>query len=157
MESFTLFLLCFSPTTLAYSDNFKVKLQAQIVDHTSPAGTQVKVLERSKEVLAQSLNSDGDVKLELELGRLFEIWVIKDGYIPQVIHNVHAEGDLKYKISLNKNSKKVTTNKETYQGVFRIFDDVKSMEIPAEYLAQGVSVINENEISTNKKGQYKDR
>jgi hypothetical protein len=41
--------------------------------------------------------------------------------------------------------------------VFRIFDDVKSMEIPAEYLAQGVSVINENEISTNKKGQYKDR
>ncbi|MDA7744587.1 hypothetical protein N8911_00660 [bacterium] len=54
-----------------------------------------------------------------------------------------------------KSQKKVTTNTETYQGVFRIFDDVKSMEIPAEYLAQGVSVMNEDDISSNEKVSLK--
>lgn len=141
--------------TIGNANDFKVKIQVQLVDHASPVGTKVKVLERQKELMVQSLDPDGEVKLELESGRLFEIWIIKEGYIPQVIHNVHAEGDGKFKITLYKKSAMLAFDEKTYSGTARIFDDVKSMQIPAEYLAQGVNVVVEDEISSDQKVHLK--
>jgi hypothetical protein len=148
----TLFIGLF---TIGIANDFKVKIQVELVDHAAPTGTKVKVLERQKELLVQSLDPDGEIKLELESGRLFEIWIVKDGYMPQVIHNVHAEGDGKYKITLYKNAEKLPFNEKTYSGTARIFDDVKSMQIPAEYLAQGVNVVNEDEIPSSQKVNLK--
>jgi len=81
-------------TTLA--DDFKVKLKIALVNHESPKGVSVVVLEKGVEVKSETIDSDGETKFELEKGRLFEIWITKAGYLSQVIHNVHAEGKVQH-------------------------------------------------------------
>lgn len=132
-------------TTLA--DDFKVKLKIDLVNHESPKGVSVVVLEKGVEVKSETIDSDGERKFELEKGRLFEIWITKAGYLSQVIHNVHAEGKGKFNITLYKETKKIQSDKKQFVGIGREFVDVKKMTIPAEYLADGVLMMKEDDLS----------
>ena len=50
-------------TTLA--DDFKVKLKIALVNHESPKGVSVVVLEKGVEVKSETIDSDGETKFEL--------------------------------------------------------------------------------------------
>ena len=141
----TLFLFAISLNTFA--DTFKVKIQVGLVDHSSAAGTAVKVLERNQEVSLERLDSDGQVKFDLEKGKLYEIWIVKEGYIAHLINNVHSEGKGKFDVILYKNSDKVKVDESKRIGMARYIDDVEKMTIPAEYLAQGVEVVKKDELT----------
>ena len=130
-----------------YADEFKIKLDVDLVDHTPAAGVLVQVVEKGKEMMSVTLEADGETKFELEKGKLFEIWIRKSGYLPHVIHSVHAEGKSKHSLLLYKETKKVSYKAEEYTGVNRTFLDVKKMTIPAEYLADGVNTVTEESLT----------
>lgn len=138
-----------------FAGNFNVKLKVELVDHGPTVETKIKVLERNQEIMTKKLDDDGTSKIELEEGRLYDIWIIKSGYMPALIHNVHNEGDSKFKITLYKNDKKAMMDEKTFRGVHRYFDEVKAMEIPAELLSQGVKVTKEEDLSTEEKVNLK--
>jgi hypothetical protein len=112
-----------------------------------PKGVSVIVLEKGVEVKSESIDSDGETKFELEKGRLYEIWISKAGFLSHVLHNVHAEGKGKFNITLYKETKKIQSNKKQFVGIGREFVDVKKMTIPAEYLAEGVLLTKEDDLS----------
>lgn len=124
-----------------------MKLKIDLVDHSNPSGTAVKVLEKNQEVALERADSDGEIKLELEKGKLFEIWIVKEGYIASLISNVHAEGKSKFDITLYKNNSKVKFDEANRVGFAWYIDDVKKMTIPAEYLADGVTVIKKDALT----------
>lgn len=153
----TLLLILFSTLSFsAFSGNdFKVKLKVELVNHESPKGTTVRVMERGKEQKLLALPDDGDIKVELTQGKLYEIWIEKQGFLPHVIHNVHDEGSGRFKVMLYKTTDKVSSGGEHYAGVFRAFDDVKKMTIPVEHLGDSVHVVKEEEMSKAEKVNLK--
>lgn len=139
----------------ALADDFKVKIQVTLVNHESPKGVEVKVLERGSEIMSEKLGKDGETKLTLSEGKLYEIVIEKEGYLSHVIHNVHDEGSGKYKITLYRPTKKVKTEGLNYAGINRTFESVKKMTIPAEYLSQGVAVTLKEDINSEEKVNLK--
>lgn len=132
-------------------DEFKIKLTVKQVNHLSPEGARVIVNERQKEVKSESVMSDGEVKLALEKGKLYDIMIAKPGFITHIIHNVHSEGRGKFDVELIKVSKNLDGNLVGYVGANRDFDDVKKMTIPAEYLSGGVKVVSQSEMPAEEK------
>lgn len=129
------------------ASDFRIKLEVEMVDHSTTEGITISVIEQGEQVMSEKLGEDGKSKLKLDEGKLFEVWVYKAGYIPHVIHNVHNEGAGKFKITLYKAKTTQTIDFSNYIMANRSFDEVKKMQIPAEYLADGVNVTSENEIS----------
>ncbi len=131
----------------AQAGEFKVKFQIETVDHMSLEGASIYILERGEEVMRQNVTADGDMKLKLEEGRLYEAWIMKQGYTAHVIHNIHSEGDGKFKVTLYKNSDDMTTDFSSYLSANRQFDDVKEMTIPAALLGDSVQLVKEGDMS----------
>lgn len=129
----------------AFSDEFKVKLHVETVDHLTD-GVKVIVMHRDEEVMMQSVESDGNLKFKLEEGKLYHLQIKKAGYTDHVIHNVHAEGDTKFDVMLYKNVS--ATVPDGFMGANRQFVSVKEMVIPAAELEKGVNVIKQAELSS---------
>ncbi|HAW19490.1 MAG TPA: hypothetical protein DCX14_04835 [Flavobacteriales bacterium] len=53
----------------------------------------------------------------------------------------------KFNITLYKETKKIQSDKKQFVGIGREFVDVKKMTIPAEYLADGVLMMKEDDLS----------
>jgi hypothetical protein len=94
--------------------------------------------------MRQKVPADGEVKLKLEEGRLYEAWIIKQGFIAHVVHNIHSEGDGKFKITLYKTDKPMPAITASYIEVNREFDNVKEMTIPVELLGDSIHVVKED-------------
>ena len=140
----TLFTAIFSALLMfSYAGEFKVKFEIQTVDHASIEGATLYILERGEKLMNQQVSTDGDMKLKLEEGRLYEAWIQKDGYYSHVIHNIHSEGDGKFKVTLFKSSEGLPSGYGSYLSSNREFDNVKSMTIPVELLGDSVQVIQE--------------
>mgnify|MGYP002633481118 CR=1 FL=1 len=142
-----LLLFGFALSNLSANSEFKLKLEVSLVNHEYATGVRVVVQEKGTEVKPETLDSDGKSKLSLDEGRLYDVWVNKSGFLSQVIHNVHAEGTGKFEITLYKETSKLKSNPVAYEGVNRIFDGVKEMTIPAEYLADNVLVVKEEAMT----------
>jgi len=129
-----------------FADDFKVKLEIDLVDHSTISGAMVTVMNNGELSKSEKVGNDGQVKLVLESGLLYDVWIQKSGYTSHVIHNVHSEGDGKFKITLYKQSK-TGASFDSYKWVNRTFDDVKKMTIPVEHLGEDVNVINEDALT----------
>lgn len=141
-------------TSLTFAGDFKFKIQLKTVDHGSLDGTIITAIERGNTFLTQKTR-DEDVKLELESGRVYEIWIQKEGYVPHVIHNVHDEGDNKHKVTLYKSIAKYPGGIPPYHMANRVFDDVKKMTISADMLNDHVNIIKEEDLSDDEKKALK--
>ncbi len=131
---------------IASAGEFKVKLDIETVDHQS-GGIKVTAFHREQEVMMQTANEEGQVKLKLEEGKLYHLLIQKPGYRNHMIHNVHAEGMSKFNIVLLKGN----ANGTGLQGSNREFVSVKEMTIPADQLSEGVTVIEESSLSDAEK------
>lgn len=144
----TLFTLIFSAILLStYAGEFKVKFEIETVDHSSIETTSLVITEHGEEILRQKVPSDGEVKLKLEEGRLYEAWIMKEGYSAHVIHNIHSEGDGKFKVTLYKTSESLPAITSSYLAVNREFDNVKEMTIPAELLGDSIHVVKQDAMT----------
>lgn len=144
-----LFILSLSLlANLAIADDFKFKLQLETVDHMSMDGTLVTALERGKTFITEKVK-DADVKLELESGRVYEIWIQKEGYVPHVIHNVHDEGDNKHKVTLIKSDTKYPGGIPPYHMANRVFEDVEKMTISADMINDHVLLVKEEDLTSD--------
>ncbi|NQV52588.1 MAG: hypothetical protein HQ500_05360 [Flavobacteriales bacterium] len=143
---FILFITLF--TSFAQADDFKFKLQLETVDHMSMDGAIVTALERGKTFITEKVK-DSDVKLELESGRVYEIWIQKVGYVPHVIHNVHDEGDNKHKVTLIKSEAKYPGGIPPYHMANRVFEDVDKMTISAEMINDHVLLVKEEDLTSD--------
>ncbi|GAB5540153.1 MAG: hypothetical protein Salg2KO_22560 [Salibacteraceae bacterium] len=147
MKNATITSLLILIATIGLSNTFKVKIEVELVNHASIQGTTITIKEKGDDIQTINLKSDNSVKVELEKGKLFEIWINKDGYLPHVIHNVHAEGQSKFDVVLFKATKKITPSSEAYRGMNRDYVDVKKMTIPAEYLNDGVEMLKKESMT----------
>ena len=144
----TLFTIIFSAfMLLAQAGDFKVKFQIETVDHSAIEVTSLVIREQGEEIIRQKAPANGDVKLKLEEGELYEVWIMKEGYVAHVIHNIHSEGDGKFKVTLYKTSESLPAITSSYLGVNREFDNVKEMTIPAELLGDSIHVVKEDAMS----------
>ena len=144
----TLFTAIFSALLMfSYAGEFKVKFEIQTVDHSAIEVTSLVITEHGEEILRQKVPADGDVKLKLEEGKLYEAWIMKEGYTAHVIHNIHSEGDGKFKVTLYKTSESLPAITSSYLALNREFDNVKEMTIPAELLGDSIRVVKEGTMS----------
>lgn len=147
MHKSILFLLLFAITPAVFAGGaFKLKLKVELVNHESVSDTKVRVMNNGAEKQALVLPEDGDIRIELTEGKLYDVWIEKPGYLSHVIHNVHNEGSGKFKVTLYKATKKLKPGPD-YAGVNRQFDDVKKMTIPAELLEDSVRIVKEDAMT----------
>lgn len=132
--------------TSVAADEFKVKLQIEMVDHSSPENVKVRVFEKGNLIQETPVNAKGDADFKLEKGRLYEVWIVKEGWFTHVLHNVHDEGDSKHDVMLFKGIS-VSGFDARATHVNRTFVEVKGMNVPVEYLGDSVAVISLAELS----------
>ena len=150
-SAFSIILLLIGFTL--HAGNFNFKLQVELVDHGDPSQVKVMVYEKGVLLATEEVDEKGDAKLKLTEGKLYDLRLVAAGYYPHVIHNVHAEGDGKVKLKLAKGD--VVASTSGYKNVFRTFDDVKKMTIPAEYLEAGVSIVKEEDLTSEEQAELK--
>lgn len=146
----TTLLLFITLTLSANADQFKFKLKLETVNHEEIGGTIVTFLERGKTAETVKVK-DQDIKVDLIIGRVYEVWIQKEGYIPHVIHNVHNEGDNKNKVTLYKSKEKYPGGIPPYHLANRVFEDVTKMVVPADMLNDQVLLVKEEEMSTEER------
>lgn len=128
------------------ADEFKVKLQIEMVDHSSPEGVKIMVYEKGNLIVEMPTNENGAADFKLEKGKVYEIWMVREGFYTHLLHNVHDEGNTRHDIMLYKGISVGDFNAQPLN-VNRTFIEVKAMNVPVEYLGDSVAIVTLSDLS----------
>jgi len=154
MKNAILSLLVLSLSFTVLADDFNLKLKIETVDHAKLQGAMLTIKEGGKVYLSDKVK-DEEMKIDLEAGRVYEVWIQKVGYVPHVIHNVHKEGTNKFKVTLYKRDEKYPGGIPPYHLANREFDKLDKYTVPAELANEFTVITKEEELTDDEKNALK--